>query len=87
MQHVFHLPDMGDGRTEHVIGPWRVKEGDWVKVNQPVTEVELEKATEELTSPFAGRIVKIHVTEGQVVPVGAPLVTFETMEDPADIED
>jgi len=84
MLHVFHLPDLDDGKTDQVIGPWRVKEGDWVKVNQALTEVERGKATMELTSPVAGRVVKLHAKEGERVPVGAALVSFETLEDPLD---
>jgi pyruvate/2-oxoglutarate dehydrogenase complex dihydrolipoamide acyltransferase (E2) component len=35
----------------------------------------------DLTSPVAGRVVTLHAREGEAVPVGAPLVTFETPED------
>src|SRR5687767_9562289 len=74
----FKLPDLGEGLTEAEIVNWLVKEGEEVTLNQPIVEVETEKAIVEIPSPFAGVIEKVHGDVGERVPVGAALVTFKT---------
>jgi pyruvate dehydrogenase E2 component (dihydrolipoamide acetyltransferase) len=76
-ERVFVLPDLGEGLEDGRIVGWLVAEGDEVTLNQPLVEVETAKATVEIPSPFAGQIVTLHGAEGEDVPVGAPLVTFE----------
>ena len=73
----FLLPDLGEGLEEAEILSWRVSEGDTVELNQPLVEVNTAKAVVEIPSPFAGRISRLHGSEGEIVAVGAPLVTFE----------
>jgi pyruvate/2-oxoglutarate dehydrogenase complex dihydrolipoamide acyltransferase (E2) component len=81
MTQVFHMPDLGNGQQVNVVGPCLVKVGDWVKVNQPLAEVEEEKSVATINSPVAGRVVQLHWQEGQIISIGAPLVTFEIAED------
>ena len=76
-ERVFALPDLGEGLEEATITAWLVKEGDPVSLNQPIVEVETAKATVEIPSPFAGTIDRLHGKVGEIVKVGAPLVTFE----------
>ena len=76
-ERVFALPDLGEGLEEATITAWLVKEGDPVSLNQPIAEVETAKATVEIPSPFAGTIDRLHGKVGEIVKVGAPLVTFE----------
>ncbi|MEA2498322.1 MAG: hypothetical protein QOH26_727, partial [Actinomycetota bacterium] len=71
----FKLPDLGEGVTEAEIDRWLVKEGDEIEEDAPLVEVITDKATAEIPSPFAGRVTRIHVPEGEVVPVGSVLVT------------
>jgi pyruvate/2-oxoglutarate dehydrogenase complex dihydrolipoamide acyltransferase (E2) component len=73
----FYMPDIGEGVVEGEIVTWKVKEGDTVKLDQPLVEVMTDKATVELPSPRAGKIVKIHFQDGQICPVGQILVTIE----------
>jgi pyruvate dehydrogenase E2 component (dihydrolipoamide acetyltransferase) len=73
----FYMPDIGEGVVEGEIVAWKVKEGDRVKLDQPLVEVMTDKATVELPSPRAGTIVKIHYKDGQVCPVGQILVVIE----------
>jgi pyruvate/2-oxoglutarate dehydrogenase complex dihydrolipoamide acyltransferase (E2) component len=73
----FYMPDIGEGVVEGEIVSWRVKEGDRVKLDQPLVEVMTDKATVELPSPRAGTVVKIHYQDGQVCPVGQILVTID----------
>ncbi|MGH2748804.1 MAG: dihydrolipoamide acetyltransferase family protein [Actinomycetota bacterium] len=72
----FKLPDLGEGVTEAEIDRWLVKEGDVVAEDDLLVEVITDKATAEIPSPFAGTVSKIHVGEGDIVPVGTVLVTI-----------
>ena len=72
----FRLPDLGEGITEGEVRKWLVKEGDSVKRDQSLAEVETDKAVVEMPSPAEGKILKIHHPEGGVVKVGEILVTI-----------
>ena len=72
----FRLPDVGEGLTEAEVVAWRVAPGDTVAVNDVVVEVETAKATVELPSPYAGRVVALLVEPGRPVPVGTPLIAI-----------
>ena len=72
----FKLPDLGEGLTEAEIDKWLVKEGDVVAEDDLLVEVITDKATAEIPSPFAGRVAKIHVGEGEVVPVGTVIISI-----------
>lgn len=74
----FKLPDIGEGIAEGEIVKWLVKPGDVVKEHQSVVEVMTDKATVEVPSPANGTITKIHVKDGQTVPVGTVLFTLAT---------
>ena len=73
----FRLPDLGEGLTEAEIVTWHVQVGDPVAVDQPVVDVETAKATVEVPSPFAGVVGSLHAAVGDVVAVGAALITVE----------
>ena len=73
----FLLPDVGEGLTEAEILTWHVKPGDVVVVNQTIVEIETAKAAVELPCPYAGTITEVLVDEGDVVPVGAPILSIE----------
>jgi len=75
---VFKLPDLGEGLTEAELVQWLVKEGDTVELNQPICEVETEKALVEIPSPFAGRVVKTYGDVGETIQVGKPLIEVQT---------
>ena len=72
----FRLPDLGEGVHEGEIVRVLVAEGDQVKEDQPLLEVETDKASVEIPSPHTGVVSKIHVAERQTVNVGEVLVTF-----------
>ena len=76
-RYVFKLPDVGEGSTEAEIVAWHVKVGDTVKQEQDLVDVMTEKATVEMTSPVAGKIVALHGRLGEKAAVGAPLVEFD----------
>jgi pyruvate/2-oxoglutarate dehydrogenase complex dihydrolipoamide acyltransferase (E2) component len=72
----FKLPDLGEGLTEGEIARWLVSEGDEVAEDQPLVEIQTDKTTVEIPSPAAGRVARIFVGEGEVVPVGTVLVVI-----------
>lgn len=73
----FKLPDLGEGMHEAEIRRWLIKPGDSVKLDQPMVEVETDKAVVEIPTPFAGRVATIRVPEGKMAQLGEVLVTFE----------
>ncbi|OZC86333.1 branched-chain alpha-keto acid dehydrogenase subunit E2 [Rhodococcus sp. 06-412-2C] len=70
----FPLPDLGEGLTEADLLTWLVAVGDTIELNQNIAEVETAKAAVELPSPFAGVVVALHVSEGDTVEVGVPII-------------
>lgn len=73
----FNLPDLGEGLQEAELVNWLVKEGDSVKVDQPIASVETAKAVVDVPSPWAGKIAKLHGKAGDIIPTHAPLVDFD----------
>jgi 2-oxoisovalerate dehydrogenase E2 component (dihydrolipoyl transacylase) len=76
----FRLPDLGEGLEEAEIVSWLVAEGDRVELNQPLVEVETEKALVQIPSPYAGVVERLHAVPGDRVKVGAVLVSIRTAE-------
>ena len=77
MAKEFKLPEISEGVTEADISEIMVAEGDAIEANQIVMEVETEKAVAPVECPFAGTIAKVHVSEGDTVPIGATLLSIE----------
>jgi pyruvate dehydrogenase E2 component (dihydrolipoamide acetyltransferase) len=73
---VFTLPDLGEGLQEATILEWLVDVGQAVAQDEPFVEVETTKSAIVLPSPVAGVIRERHGEAGDVLAVGAPLVTF-----------
>lgn len=72
------LPDLGEGMHEAEIVRWLVQEGDVVAPDQPLLEVQTDKALTEIPSPVAGRVLHLYGVPGQVVPVGTVLIEIDT---------
>jgi pyruvate dehydrogenase E2 component (dihydrolipoamide acetyltransferase) len=72
----FRLPDIGEGLTEAEIIRWLVAVGEPVEADQPIVEVETDKAVVEIPSPYAGVVISHGGAEGDVVEVGEVLVTI-----------
>ncbi len=73
----FKLPEISDGVEAADIAEVLIAEGDSVESGQIVFEVETEKAVVEIECPHAGRVGKVHVAQGDTIPIGAPLLTIE----------
>src|SRR5262245_57601175 len=76
MAHTFTLPDLGEGLTEGEIARWLVAEGAAVAENEPIVEIQTDKATVEVGSPVDGVVLRIVAREGEVAPVGATLAVI-----------
>lgn len=76
MPHEFKLPDIGEGLTEAEIVRWLVAVGDRVEADQPVVEVETDKAVVEIPSPYAGVVLEHGGAEGDTIEVGEVLVVI-----------
>jgi pyruvate dehydrogenase E2 component (dihydrolipoamide acetyltransferase) len=72
----FKLPDLGEGLTEGEIARWLVAEGQEIAEDDPLVEVQTDKTTVEIPSPAGGKVARILVAEGDVVPVGTVLVVI-----------
>jgi pyruvate/2-oxoglutarate dehydrogenase complex dihydrolipoamide acyltransferase (E2) component len=84
----FKLPDLGEGLTEGEIARWLVQEGQDVAEDDPLVEIQTDKTTVEIPSPAAGKVARIMVGEGEVVPVGTVLVVIgEDGAEPAAADD
>ena len=73
------LPELGDDIDSADILHVLVSEGDVIEKDQYLVEIETDKATAEVPSTHAGKVVKIHVSTGDSVSVGATLVTLEAV--------
>ncbi len=71
------MPNVGEGITEGTVTRWLKREGDHVALDEPVVEIETDKAVAEIPSPFKGVLTRILVPEGAIVPIGAPLAEFD----------
>ncbi len=80
MVYDFKFPDVGEGITEGEIVRWLVKEGEEVKADQPLVEIETDKAIVELPSPKKGKILKLYHKPGDTVKVGEVLVRIQDEE-------
>src|ERR1700730_18028263 len=70
------VPTVGESITEGTLARWFKKDGEAVKANEPLYELETEKATTEVVAPASGTL-RISVPEGQTVPIGSPVGVIE----------
>jgi len=83
----FKLPDVGEGVAEGELVTWLVAPGDRVvEEDQPVAEVETDKALVEVPSRYDGTVEELFVEEGDIVPVGDVIISFRVGEDGEDVE-
>jgi 2-oxoglutarate dehydrogenase E2 component (dihydrolipoamide succinyltransferase) len=74
------VPVLGESVTEATIAKWLKQQGDVVAVDEPIVELETEKATVELGAPNAGVLAEILAAEGQDVAVGAVIGRIQAVE-------
>src|SRR5215472_474520 len=77
MRTEFRLPDIGEGLAEAEVIRWLVGPGERVAEDQPVVELQTDKAAVEVPSPAAGVLVEQLAAEGDTVRVGAVLFALD----------
>lgn len=74
---LFKLPDLGEGLPDAEIVEWLVKEGEVVKLDEPLVSMETAKAVVEVPSPFSGKVTRLAGKAGDVIETGSWLVEIE----------
>ncbi len=74
----FKLPDIGEGIAEAEIVAWHVKVGDNVAEDQQLADMMTDKATVEMESPVAGKVLEVAGEVGDQIAIGSVLVVIET---------
>jgi pyruvate dehydrogenase E2 component (dihydrolipoamide acetyltransferase) len=74
---VFELPELGEGIEAGDVVKVLVSEGDSIALDQPVIELETDKALVEVPSTLTGKVLSVDVKEGDRVPAGTQLITVE----------
>ena len=78
MRYEFKLPDIGEGIAEAEIVAWHVKVGDTIAEDQQIADMMTDKATVEMESPVAGKVIELAGEVGDQVPIGSVLAVIET---------
>lgn len=73
----FHLPDLGEGLPDATIVEWFVKEGDVIRLDEPLVSMETAKAVVEVPSPVSGKVLKLAGNAGDIIVTGNMLAVFE----------
>ena len=71
------MPKLGESVTEGTIGKWLKQPGEKVNKYDLLVEVQTDKVNTEIPSPVAGTLKEVRVEEGQTVPIGTLLATFD----------
>jgi len=71
------MPQLGESVTEGTVDRWLKQEGEVVRRDEPIVEVVTDKVNAEIPSPVEGRLVRIKVSPGETVPIGAALAELE----------
>ena len=74
----FKLPDIGEGIAEAEIVAWHVKVGDIIGEDQQIADMMTDKATVEMESPVAGKVLELAGEVGDQIPIGSVLAVIET---------
>ncbi|MXO64668.1 dihydrolipoamide acetyltransferase family protein [Altericroceibacterium endophyticum] len=83
----FNLPDIGEGIAEAEIVQWHVKPGDTVEEDARLADMMTDKATVEMESPVAGKVLEVAGEAGEIIAIGSMLVVIETEgEVPEDVK-
>ena len=77
-KYEFKLPDIGEGIAEAEIVAWHVKIGDTIAEDQQIADMMTDKATVEMESPVAGKVVQLAGEVGDQIPIGSVLAVIET---------
>src|SRR5881227_360328 len=73
----FRFPDVGEGIDAGELVEWYVSEGQVVREDEPMADVQTDKATVTIPCPTSGRVLELRVKVGELVPVGTVMAVFE----------
>ena len=73
----FRFPDIGEGIDAGELVEWHVGEGQVVREDDPLADVQTDKATVTIPCPTSGRVLELRVAVGEMVPVGGVMAVFE----------
>lgn len=79
--HSIRMPDIGEGIAEAEIAEWLVSPGQMVREDEPLAAVMTDKATVEIPSPVAGKVLWLAGEPGDILAVGAELIRLEVEGD------
>lgn len=77
------MPQLGESVVEGTVTKWLVREGDYVRREQPLLEVATDKADTEVVAPAAGRVARLAVSEGTIVAKGGLLCQIDETAAPS----
>lgn len=86
MIYEFKLPDVGEGIAEGEIVKWFVTKGKAIKEDEPIAEVQTDKALIEITSPVSGKVREIFYEEGDVAEVESVIISFDIQDKHSTLE-
>jgi pyruvate dehydrogenase E2 component (dihydrolipoamide acetyltransferase) len=78
------IPQMGEGLQEALLVQFHKQPGDTVRRDEAIYVMETDKATTDVESPYAGRLVEWLVKEGTVLPIGTQVATMEVQDSVSD---
>ena len=83
-RYEFRLPDIGEGIAQAEITAWHVKIGDRVDEDGRLADVMTDKATVEMESPVAGKVLELAGEVGDQISIGSVLVVIDTDQQAAE---
>ncbi len=84
--HAIKMPDIGEGIAEVELVAWHVQVGDMVTEDQILADVMTDKATVEIPSSVAGKVLSLGGVVGQVMAVGSEVIRIE-VEGPGNVKE
>ena len=74
----FVLPEVSEGVTSVDVAEIMISVGDVIESGTVICEIETDKAVAEIECPHTGTITAVHISDGDRVEIGAPLITIKT---------
>ena len=87
MATILRIPKLGSTMTSATVNKWYKKEGDAVKVDEPVLAVETDKISNDIVSPVDGYLLKILVNEDEERGIGVSVCIIGQPDENTDQED
>ncbi|MBW8011933.1 MAG: 2-oxo acid dehydrogenase subunit E2 [Chloroflexi bacterium] len=86
MANVINMPKLGFDMAEGTLVKWVKQEGEAVEKGELIAEIETDKATVEVETPYSGTVRKLVVSEGSSVPVSMPIAVIGAQDEEIDFD-